>query len=82
MVIGDVELVLGGDIILEAFGISVADENAHVEIRDSINSLNDGDEMTVKVLRGGEVVELKNFFFDEILVPTPPGEKASKKKRK
>jgi len=70
--IEDVELVLGGDIVLECFGVSLAEENARDKIRERVNALKDGDKMVLKVLRRGEVVELKNYFFPDLLIPSAP----------
>jgi hypothetical protein len=33
-----------------------------------------GDEMAVKVLRGGQIIELRNYFFPDLLVPSAPEE--------
>jgi S1-C subfamily serine protease len=66
------EFILGGDIILEVMGVKVSGNEAAQKIRTAISSLGDGDEMTVKVLRGGEIVELKNFFFPDLLLPGVP----------
>jgi serine protease Do len=67
--IADVELVLGGDVILEVQGISLNDPDARNKIRDSIGALKDGDKITVRVLRGGEIIELNNYFFPDLLLP-------------
>jgi len=68
--IGDNEIIVGGDIILETMGVSIAEEDAREKIRAKLGALESGDEMVVKVLRGGEVVELKNYFFPDILLPS------------
>ena len=70
----DEEMVLGGDIILEVQGISVAEDRARERIRADLSRLEDGDEIVVKVLRGGEIVTLKNYFFPKQLVPSAPEE--------
>jgi serine protease Do len=70
--IADVELVLGGDIILEVQGISLIDPDAREKIRDVMSGLKDGDKITVRVLRGGEIIELNNYFFPDLLLPGAP----------
>ena len=65
-----VELVLGGDIILEARGVPLNDLKAAAQVRDKMRALGEGDAIVLKVLRGGEIVELKNFFFRDLLIPT------------
>ena len=64
-----VELVLGGDIIIEAFGVPLNAAHASEQVRAAMRGLNEGDEMALKVLRGGDIVELKNFFFPDLLIP-------------
>ena len=73
--IADLEFVVGGDVVLEVMGYSLGDESSSEKIRERLRSLESGDEMTVKVLRGGEIVELKNFFFPDLLLPSTPAEK-------
>ncbi len=70
--IADVELVLGGDVILEVQGISLNDPDARKKIRDVMSGLKDGDKITVRVLRGGEIIELNNYFFPDLLLPGAP----------
>jgi S1-C subfamily serine protease len=53
------ELTAGGDVILEAFGISLADERAFEKIRKRMRNLEPGDEWALKVLRGGKIIELR-----------------------
>ncbi len=72
--IGDQELIVGGDVMLEAMGISFAEENSREKMSQKIAQLKSGDEIVVKVLRQGQVVELKNYFFPDVLVPKGPGE--------
>jgi S1-C subfamily serine protease len=52
-------LVLGGDIILEVQGIPLGIEN-YQEIREMVSRLDPGNLVRVKVLRGGEQLELKS----------------------
>jgi S1-C subfamily serine protease len=63
------EWILGGDIILEVMGIQIGSPEDREKIRERMRALKDGDPMTVEVLRGGEIVELKNFYFPDILLP-------------
>jgi len=67
--IAGLEFVVGGDVVLEVMGISLVDENSEDHIRDSLRALEPGDEWSVKVLRAGEIVELKKFYFPDRLVP-------------
>ncbi|HEV8441131.1 MAG TPA: trypsin-like peptidase domain-containing protein [Methylomirabilota bacterium] len=53
------DLPLGGDIVLEAMGIRLDDETSFDKVRDLWAHLRSGDEMTFKVFRAGQVVELK-----------------------
>lgn len=70
--IADIEFVVGGDVILEVMGISIGEEGSEEAIRERLGALESGDEMTVKVLRGGQVIELQNYFFPDLLLPTAP----------
>jgi S1-C subfamily serine protease len=72
--IAETSFVVGGDIVLEVQGVSLDEEKAAESIRAKMNALADNEEIVVKVLRGGEIVELKNFFFSDLLVPSAPGE--------
>ena len=56
--IGDHTLLLGGDIIVEVLGIAVAEDNSFEKIRDKIEKLGAGEQLEVKALRGGKMVEL------------------------
>jgi len=56
--IAGTELVLGGDIILESVGVQIVDAASRQKIRDRLGQLKTGDPIRVKVLRGGQVVEL------------------------
>jgi S1-C subfamily serine protease len=51
------EWVLGGDIVLEAYGLMVKAANA-LKIREEMARLKSGDPMRAKVLRSGQVIEL------------------------
>jgi S1-C subfamily serine protease len=70
--IGDQELLVGGDILLAVQGVPITgDENDYVNIRASVLKLKEGDKMMIKVLRGGEVLELEKFFFPDLVRPKP-----------
>jgi serine protease Do len=51
------EIVLGGDIILEAAEIPVGGPDAYFKIRSRINSLPPNSTFTIKFLRAGSVLE-------------------------
>ena len=54
------EMLVGGDIILSVGGISVtSDGSAAVAIMDYLNKLKSGDEVTLNVLRAGQITKLK-----------------------
>lgn len=55
------ELLLGGDVILEAAGRRFDEENL-LAVRDAIAELAPDDELRVLILRGGETIELKARF--------------------
>ena len=56
--IGKESLLLGGDIILSVMGISIAEDESYHKIKEAIKEMADGDELTVKVLREGTLLEL------------------------
>jgi S1-C subfamily serine protease len=60
--IGGIEMIVGGDVILEVMGISLDDEEAAEKIRQTLRRLQPGDEIRVKVLRAGQVLELRSPF--------------------
>ena len=70
--IGGVEFVLGGDVLLEVFGVPMSDPDVRRKIAEEVRRFKDGDPMQVKVWRGGREVELNNFYFPDLLVPQPP----------
>jgi len=72
MRVGDQELIVGGDIVLEVMGVSLAEPEARLRIRERTTNLREGEEMSIKVLRGGEIIELKNHFSEELLLPPEP----------
>ena len=51
-------LWIGGDIILEIQNTVCETSHDFCTIRDTINTMKPGDEVSMKVLRGGETVEL------------------------
>jgi S1-C subfamily serine protease len=70
--IGEMDFVLGGDIILECFGVSLADKNFREKIRAQVQELKNGDEILIRVLRGGQIVDLKQNFDPDLLIPAAP----------
>ncbi len=70
--IGEMDFVLGGDIILECFGVSLADKNFREKIRAQGQELKNGDEILIRVLRGGQIVDLKQNFDPDLLIPAAP----------
>jgi len=57
--IGDQKLLIGGDIIIEGFGIPLVDEASLVRIMKEVAAIEASDTITLKVLRAGEVVCLQ-----------------------
>lgn len=58
--IAGADLLVGGDIILAVGGISVTPDGGTVmKMIEYLNSLNPGDTITMKVLRAGQITELK-----------------------
>ena len=56
------ELLLGGDIVLEVGGIPVTpDGGTELKMIEYLNKLKPGDTATMKVLRGGQTIELKTL---------------------
>ena len=51
-------VLLGGDVVLEVLGIPILDEAALEKVPSALARLSTGDLLTVKVLRGGKVMEL------------------------
>jgi len=69
--IGEEELILGGDVILEAQGMTVAREEL-LAIREELMGIQDGQAVILRVLRNGEIVELKKNYYPELFVPAAP----------
>jgi hypothetical protein len=58
--IADEEFFVGGDLILEVCGIQVTPDGASaVKMTEQLNRLNPGDPVIVRVLRAGQIVELR-----------------------
>jgi serine protease Do len=57
--IGNEELMVGGDVILEVQGINFADADARARIRTAMSSITPGKPISVIVLRGGRKLELE-----------------------
>ena len=62
--IGDQELLLGGDIILEVDGIQVGDPKTEEAIRNHLDGLESGTEVTVSVFRQGQMLTLTTTLPD------------------
>jgi S1-C subfamily serine protease len=69
--IAEEELIVGGDVILEVMGIPF-DENERERIRNRFQALKSGDEMVLKVLRAGRIVELKKNYYPDLMLPAAP----------
>lgn len=61
--IGEEDIIIGGDIILEVNNISFADDMAATKIRENLISSKTGEIVTFKVLRAGEIIELTSNSF-------------------
>ena len=53
--INGIDIVLGGDIILELAGIKITDVNSLFKIRQKINEFDIGDEVTMTIMRSGKI---------------------------
>jgi serine protease Do len=59
MMIGELQLLAGGDVIVEMLGQTIVpDPKILGEIQEQLNKLRAGDQLKIKVLRRGKVVEL------------------------
>jgi serine protease Do len=57
--IGEVRLILGGDIILDVMGIRMhADIKNYQRVRERLRHIKPGEKITVKILRGGRIIKL------------------------
>ncbi|MEM9481017.1 MAG: trypsin-like peptidase domain-containing protein [Verrucomicrobiota bacterium] len=66
VMIGDSNVILGGDVIYEIGGNAISDIAA---VRDYLRNVYEGEEINCLILRGGEVLEAKASF--EFLIPLP-----------
>jgi S1-C subfamily serine protease len=62
MVIEEEEIVAGGDIILEAFGITIGTKDVYSKLRTRMTKLKPGETIEIKVLRGGEIETLRGPY--------------------
>ncbi len=61
--VGGEELIVGGDIILEVAGITVVEDwNRLATIQTALGKLQPGEKYSVKILRGGQLVELSAYM--------------------
>jgi len=60
--VGDEEFILGGDIILEMQGVSLAEERGYQRARQALSELRPGDEIRVRILRAGSQLELSTPY--------------------
>jgi S1-C subfamily serine protease len=56
VMIGEQELLLGGDVVLGALGISLSSENAYDQLKEKLNQLKKNDRFAATVLRGGKSI--------------------------
>lgn len=57
--IGSEEFLVGGDVILEIHGVSLAESESHARVRELLESLAPGTPINLIVLRGGRRIELE-----------------------
>jgi len=65
--VDDQPILLGGDIVIECFGIPLEDETSVEKVLKRAETLEPGKTLSVRVLRAGEVVELAEKV--EVLMP-------------
>ena len=58
MTIEGQDLTVGGDIILSILGLKVESEEDMLTIGEKLKSLKENDQMSVKVMRGGKIIDL------------------------
>jgi len=56
-IIGDRELLLGGDIILEIAGVKFVDLDASFKVKEKLKSVKKGDKVSIMILRGGAIAK-------------------------
>lgn len=78
--IGDVELVLGGDVILEAQGVALTGRDSSDKIRKRLAALEPGDPVRLKVLRAGQIMEMEHYLADDDF--PPPADRPRRRSRK
>lgn len=60
--IGEQEILLGGDLIIGAMGVDLAEDNGYEKIHDKMEKLQRGDVLSVSILRAGKREELTMPF--------------------
>jgi S1-C subfamily serine protease len=71
--VGDLDLVLGGDVVLELEGIDVGAPELAGQVLERLRALRPGDSIRLRVLRSGEVIEMEHHLSAEDLPPTADG---------
>jgi S1-C subfamily serine protease len=56
--IGGETLLLGGDVIVEALGVALSEDKAMEKIRDKMERLASGGELTLMIIRKGKLMPL------------------------
>ncbi len=51
--------VLGGDVLLDVFGIGIGDLSSYEQIQARLAAMKPGDEVALRILRGGRVLDLR-----------------------
>jgi len=62
-VIGDQQLVVGGDILLKVQGIEIGPEDSFEKIRQVMLALTPEDRLSMVVLRGGQIVRIEKYAY-------------------
>ena len=63
--IGEQELLLGGDVILDVDGLTVGTSESYIPLREHLSEIQPGQTVRVKVLRRGKIVELSAVFGEQ-----------------
>ena len=58
------QILIGGDVILEVLGHSLSEAGAETKVMNSLGQLQKGDEISVKIVRAGKLIELKKTLGD------------------
>ena len=61
-IIGEQQILLGGDLILGAMGVDLVEDNGYERIIDKMAKLQRGDVLSVSILRAGKRHELTMPF--------------------